>query len=69
MKMLELNESWEDYSERLRGRFTKLTEEDVVYKDGYEEQTLQRISQRLGRSREDVIALLQNVKLRIPSNQ
>jgi len=63
MKMLGMQESWEDFSERLRVRFSKIKDEDVLYKEGYEEQTLQKIQQRLGWSRNDLMELFERMRL------
>ena len=64
MKMLNTPESWEDFSERLRDRFSKLTADDVAYLEDRDEDTLKRIRERLGWSRQEVIDLLERMKVR-----
>ena len=63
MEIFEMKESWTDFSGRLRGRFSKLTQDDVLYEKGKEEETLKKISVRLGRTREEIIALFEKVRL------
>ena len=63
MKMPGMNEDWEEFCERLMWRFSKITHEDVVYKEGHEEETLNRIQGRLGKSREELLALMERMKL------
>ena len=64
MKILEgTHESWEDFSDRLRGRFSKITEDDVIYEEGKEEKLLKKIADRLGRTPAEVMMLFQNMKL------
>ena len=63
MKMSGSDESWEDFSGRLRNRFSKLTEDDVVYKEGYEEKMIAKIAVRLNRTPAEVIALFERMKI------
>jgi len=64
MKILEGTlESWEDFSARLRGRFSKITEDDVLYTEGKEEKTLKKIGDRLGRTTQEVMALFESMKI------
>jgi len=62
MKMPGMNDEWEDFSERLRWRFPKLTESDVVYSPGREEDTLQRIQDRLGKTRAELLGLVERMR-------
>ena len=62
MKMPGMNDEWEEFSERLRWRFPKLTESDVVYSPGFEEDTLQRIQDRLGKTRAELLGLVDRMK-------
>jgi hypothetical protein len=64
MKMLNTSEPWKDFSDRLRHRFPKLTEDDVMCVEEREEDTLKRIQDRLGKSREQTIDMLFRIKLR-----
>ena len=63
MGIFEMRESWADFSDRLRTRFSKLTHDDVVYVAGKEEDTLKRISDRLGKTRAEVVHLFKTIRL------
>jgi hypothetical protein len=63
MEIFTMKESWTDFSKRLRQRFSKLTHDDVTYIRGKEEDTLNRISDRLGKTREEVILLFKKIRL------
>jgi hypothetical protein len=64
MKILQgTPESWADFSERLRGRFSKITEDDVAYTEGKEDKTLKKIGARLGRTTQEVMVLFESMKL------
>jgi uncharacterized protein YjbJ (UPF0337 family) len=62
MKMQGMDDSWEDFSERLKWRFSKLTEEDLKLKEGYENDTLNRIQERLGKSRAELLGLFDRMR-------
>ena len=57
-----MNDEWEDFSERLRWRFPKLTDSDVVYNPGFEEDTMQRIQNKLGKTRQELLGLMDRMK-------
>jgi len=57
-----MNDEWEDFSERLRWRFPKLTDSDVVYNPGFEEDTMQRIQNKLGKTKEELRGLVERMK-------
>jgi hypothetical protein len=63
MEIFAMRESWADFSGRLRNRFSKLTQDDVVYVAGKEEETLKRIADRLGKSRSEVVTLFKTIRL------
>jgi len=57
-----MNDEWEDFSERLRWRFPKLTDSDVAYNFGFEEDTMQRIQDRLGKTKEELRGLVERMR-------
>ena len=61
MKPLNVKENWDDIAERLRGRFSKLTEADVTFVEGRHDIMLDRIRTRLGRSTEEVVTLIDSM--------
>ena len=60
-----MSEEWEEFCERLQWRFPKLTQNDLSYIPGKEEETLERIQVRLCRSRQDLLALFDRMKVQV----
>jgi hypothetical protein len=52
---------WEEISYKLRNRFTKLTEADVSFIKGKEEDLLKRIELRTGKTRNEVLTLIKSL--------
>ena len=63
MKMPGMDENWEDFCERLQWRFSKLTYEDIQYTAGREDETLDRIQARLGKTRKELLELMERMRL------
>jgi|GEM_PF-5067575 len=63
MRMPGMDENWEDFCERLMWRFSKITHQDIEYKEGREEETLERIQVRLGKSRKELLDLMERMRL------
>jgi hypothetical protein len=61
MKPLNVKENWDDLAERLRGRFSKLTESDVTFVEGRNDLMIDRIGTRLGKSHEQVETLIDSM--------
>ena len=58
MKRDNLEEQWYEISQKLRGRFSKLTVVDLNFIKGKEEDLLNRIQERLGKTRLEVLTLI-----------
>ena len=63
MKHFNMTENWEDFVYRLRDRFPKLTSEDVNCIEGKEEETLERIANRLKRSAGSIKELFDRMRI------
>ena len=61
MKSLDIKENWDEIAERLRGRFSKLTESDVTFIDGRHYEMVDKIRARLGRSQAEIETLLESM--------
>ena len=61
--MLQLNDkkNWDELAERLRGRFSKLSESDVAFIEGRYDEMMEKISFKLGRSKDDVEKLVNSM--------
>ena len=57
----KLEAPWEEVKEHLKEVNTVLTDEDLEYQQGQEDELLERLSAKLGKSKEDVKALIESV--------
>ena len=54
MNKLELKGDWNIVKGRLKQRFAKLTDNDLCYTEGQEDELVGRIQKRLGETREEI---------------
>lgn len=58
MDKLELKGKWNEIKGKLKQSFANLTEDDLRYEEGKEDELIGRIQQKIGKSREEVKDLL-----------
>lgn len=58
---LNLEESWEEVKEKMKEVNTSLTDEDLFYEKGKEDELLNRLAKKLNKSAEDVKGLIESV--------
>jgi hypothetical protein len=61
MLPMNVKKNWDELSERLRGRFSKIKESDVVFIEGRYDEMLEKISLRMGRSKAEVQKLIDSM--------
>lgn len=61
MDTLIIKGQWNDIKGRLKQLFAELTEDDLLFEEGKEDRLIGRIQIKLGKSRDEVIALLRSV--------
>ena len=61
-EQLVMHGSWDDVKVQLRNNYEELTEEDLSYQRGSEHELLDRIQQRLGKTKDEVIRLLSELR-------
>ena len=54
--------NWETQSKALKTQFNQLTDSDVKFETGKEEELVSRLQTRLSKSREDVLAILKKTQ-------
>jgi uncharacterized protein YjbJ (UPF0337 family) len=54
MTTLNLKGSWNEVKGKLKQKYGQLTDDDLMFAEGKEEELLGRLQQRLGMSKEDV---------------
>ena len=61
MQQLKLSEPWEDVKEKIKESNIELTDEDLQYTPGNEEELLNRLSKKLNRTPDEVKAWIESV--------
>jgi uncharacterized protein YjbJ (UPF0337 family) len=54
--------NWENQSKELKGKFSQLTDSDLKFESGKENELLERVEKRLNKKREEVINIINNAK-------
>ncbi|HVB02304.1 MAG TPA: CsbD family protein [Chitinophagaceae bacterium] len=62
MNKLSLKGHWNVISGNLKKSYANLTDDDLIYEEGKEDELLGRIQQRIGKSREDIEKLIDRFK-------
>jgi uncharacterized protein YjbJ (UPF0337 family) len=60
---LQLHAPWQDVKEKIKETNINLTDEDLSYTPGKEEELLQRLQQKMNRSREEIKAFIESVSV------
>jgi uncharacterized protein YjbJ (UPF0337 family) len=58
MNTLRMKGNWKEVSGNLKQQFASLTDDDLLYKEGKEEELLGRLQQKLGKTKEDLRKLI-----------
>lgn len=55
MDKLEFKGTWNETKGKLKQKYAELTDDDLTYSEGLEDQLLGRMQKKLGKSREELI--------------
>jgi uncharacterized protein YjbJ (UPF0337 family) len=61
MNTAEMRGSWEEQKAKLKEKFAKLTDYDLLYIDGKKEEMLSKLQIKLGKSKEELIKIIENL--------
>jgi len=61
MDSLDLKGKWNELKGKVKQQYADLTDDDLAYQDGQDDELLGRIQQKLGKSREQVIDWLNSL--------
>jgi uncharacterized protein YjbJ (UPF0337 family) len=59
-EMFKITGNWETQAKALKVKFSKLTDADLKFEDGKEDELLKRVETRLGKKRDEVIHIIKN---------
>jgi len=58
---IKLSAPWDEVKEKLKETNIHLTDEDLAYEPGQEDALLDRLQKKIGKSKEDIILLIESV--------
>lgn len=53
-----VEKTWNDQKEKLKTKFSDLTDEDLNYEEGKRDEMLERVQTKLGKTREELAAII-----------
>jgi uncharacterized protein YjbJ (UPF0337 family) len=60
MDKLQIKGKWNEIKGSLKQKYADLTDDDLLYEEGQEDKLIGKLQQKLGKSREEVISLLES---------
>lgn len=61
MNTLTIKGNWKELSGKLKQQFANLTDDDLLFKEGKEEELLGRLEQKLGTTKEKIREIIANL--------
>ena len=61
MTKLQMKGSWNEMKGKLKQKYAQLTDDDLTFAEGKEEELLGRLQQRLGKAKEDIRRVLEEM--------
>ena len=61
MNTTTLGGAWEEQKGKLKQKFAKLTDNDLLYIDGKKEEMMGKLQVKLGKSKEELQSILENL--------
>jgi uncharacterized protein YjbJ (UPF0337 family) len=62
MDRLDLKEKWHEIRDKVKQKYDHLTEDDLRYEKGKEEELISRIQNKVGKTRDEVVKWLRSLK-------
>jgi uncharacterized protein YjbJ (UPF0337 family) len=61
MEKLSIKGNWNELAGKLKQKYADLTEDDLLLKEGKEEELLGRLQQKLGKTKEEIHKLIEKL--------
>ena len=61
MDKLEFKGTWNEVKGRMKKSYASLTDDDLTYAEGQEDQMLGKIQQKLGKTRDEVVKMIKSL--------
>ena len=69
MTKLKFNGSWNEVKGKLKQKYAQLTDDDLTYAEGKEDELYGKMQQRLGQTKDQVRDLVQDVRTEFENSQ
>lgn len=56
-----VEENWTEQKDKLKAKFSTLTDEDLDYEEGKRDEMIERVHIKLGKTREELIAIIEDL--------
>jgi uncharacterized protein YjbJ (UPF0337 family) len=61
MNKLNIQGNWNELAGKLKQKFADLTDDDLLYQDGKDEEMLGRLQQKLGKTKKQILKLIEKL--------
>ena len=61
MNTLTIKGNWNEVAGKLKQQFANLTDDDLLYKEGKEEELMGRLQQKLGKTKEELRKIISKI--------
>jgi uncharacterized protein YjbJ (UPF0337 family) len=61
MNILTVKGNWNEVAGKLKQQFANLTDDDLLYKEGKEEELMGRLQQKLGKTKEELRKIISKI--------
>jgi uncharacterized protein YjbJ (UPF0337 family) len=61
MDKLEIKGKWNEWKGKIKEQYADLTDDDLAYEDGKDDELLGRLQQKLGKGRDEVVSWLRSL--------
>lgn len=61
MDKLEIKGNWNELKGKLKQKYADLTDKDLTYMEGQEEELLGKLQKKIGKSREEVVRMIKSL--------
>lgn len=58
---MESRKNWIETKEKLKKKFAKITDNDLLFEEGKQEDIVQKLQVKLGKSKEDILKIITNL--------
>ena len=58
MELIDINGSWKEQKVKLKKRFVKLQDSDLIFEEGKKEEMITRLEIKLGKTRDELLNII-----------